>query len=204
MYKLLLSIFPLMMALQPTLVQSQRSAREIRIDLGKKKGAMKPLWAYFGYDEPNYTYMKDGNKLLTELAQLSPVPVYVRTHNLLTTGDGTPALKWGSTNAYTEDAQGNPVYNWKIADSIFDTYVKKGMKPIAEIGFMPKALSAKPEPYQHNWSPAGKSQIFTGWAYPPVDYKKWGELVFQWVKHCVTRYGKKEVQSWWWEVWNEP
>jgi xylan 1,4-beta-xylosidase len=183
---------------------AQTTTRNITIDLTSKKGPMKPIWAFFGYDEPNFTYMKDGRKLLTELSALSPVPVYVRTHNLLTTGDGTPALKWGSTNAYTEDANGNPVYNWHIVDSIFDTYVQRGMKPIAEIGFMPKALSSKPEPYQHHWTPAGNSQLFTGWAYPPVDYKKWGELVYQWVKHCVERYGKNEVQTWWWEVWNEP
>ena len=44
---------------------------------------MKPIWAWFGYDEPNYTYMKDGKKLLSEIAALSPVPVYVRAHNLL-------------------------------------------------------------------------------------------------------------------------
>ncbi|WP_121357491.1 GH39 family glycosyl hydrolase [Flavisolibacter nicotianae] len=186
-------------------VIAQSTARNITVDLAKSKGPLKPIWAFFGYDEPNYTYMKDGRKLLTELSALSPVPVYVRTHNLLTTGDGTPSLKWGSTNAYTEDAAGNPVYNWRIVDSIFDTYVQRGMKPIAEIGFVPKALSAKPEPYQHRWSPADKySQIFTGWAYPPIDYRKWGELVYQWVKHCVVRYGAKEVQSWWWEVWNEP
>src|SRR5687767_10378523 len=65
-------------------------------------GPMAPMWAFFGYDEPNYTYMKDGQKLLSELAALSPVPVFVRAHNLLTSGDGTPALKWGSTNAYSE------------------------------------------------------------------------------------------------------
>lgn len=184
---------------------SQPVVRNITVDLAQKKGPMKPIWAFFGYDEPNYTYMKDGRKLLTELSALSPAPVYVRTHNLLTTGDGTPALKWGSTNAYTEDAQGNPIYNWQIVDSIFDTYVKRGMKPIAEIGFMPKALSAKPEPYQHKWTPsAAYNQIYTGWAYPPVDYKKWDELVYQWVKHCVKRYGEKEVRTWWWEVWNEP
>ncbi len=47
--------------------------------------------------------MKDGKKLLSELAALSPVPVYLRTHSLLVTGDGVAALKWGSTNAYTED-----------------------------------------------------------------------------------------------------
>ena len=93
----------------------------IQINYAKETGDMKPIWAWFGYDEPNYTYMKDGKKLLSEIAALSPVPVHVRAHNLLTSGDGTPALKWGSTNAYTEDANGNPVYNWTITDSIFDT-----------------------------------------------------------------------------------
>ena len=67
----------------------------INIDLKKEIGDMNPIWAWFGYDEPNYTYMKDGKKLLSEIAALSPVPVFVRTHNLLTTGDGTAALKIG-------------------------------------------------------------------------------------------------------------
>lgn len=177
----------------------------ISIDGNKKTGPMSTFWAYFGYDEPNYTYMKDGRKLLTEIAELSPVPVYVRTHNLLTSGDGKAALKWGSTNAYTEDAKGNPVYNWTVVDSIFDTYVNRGMKPIAEIGFMPEALSTHPTPYRHYWKPGDPYEdVYTGWAYPPKDYNKWGELVYQWVKHSVQRYGEKEVKTWWWEVWNEP
>ncbi len=50
----------------------------IAVDLKKETGLMKPVWAWFGYDEPNYTYMKDGKKLLSEIAALSPVPVYVR------------------------------------------------------------------------------------------------------------------------------
>ena len=184
---------------------SSQATATIDVDLKKELGPMSPVWAWFGHDEPNYTYMKDGRKLLSELAALSPVPVYMRVHNLLTTGDGTPALKWGSTNAYTEDANGNPVYNWRITDSIFDTYVKRHMKPLAQIGFMPQALSTHPEPYKHDWKPGEPySKIFTGWAYPPKDYNKWRELVYQWVKHCVDRYGKKEVESWYWEVWNEP
>ena len=177
----------------------------IHVDLNSDLGAMKPIWAWFGYDEPNFTYMKDGRKLLTELSALSPVPVFVRTHNLLTTGDGTPSLKWGSTNAYTEDTNGNPIYDWKIVDSIFDTYIKRGMKPLAQIGFMPEALSSKPQPYRHNWKPgASYTQVFTGWSYPPNNYDKWRELIFQWVTHCVNKYGREEVNSWYWEVWNEP
>lgn len=175
------------------------------VDIQKKIEPMRPIWAWFGYDEPNYTYMKDGKKLLTKLAEMSYTPINIRVHNLLTTGDGTPALKWGSTNAYTEDKEGNPIYNWSIIDSIFDTFIVRGMKPLVEIGFMPEALSIKPDPYQHNWSPANAyNDIYTGWAYPPKDYDKWRELVYQWVKHCVERYGEDEVTSWYWEVWNEP
>lgn len=190
-----------------SVAQNLQSEKRIafEVDVQKKIEPMKPIWAWFGYDEPNYTYMKDGKKLLTELSEMSYTPVNVRVHNLLTTGDGTPALKWGSTNAYTEDKKGRPVYNWVIVDSIFDTFVVRGMKPLVEIGFMPEALSVKPQPYQHNWSPANAyNDIYTGWAYPPKDYNKWRELVYQWAKHCVERYGENEVASWYWEVWNEP
>jgi xylan 1,4-beta-xylosidase len=177
----------------------------IGVDVAKPLGPLPPVWAYFGYDEPNYTYMPDGQKLLSELASLSAVPVYVRAHNLLTTGDGTPALKWGSTNAYTKDKKGRPVYDWTIVDRIFDAYVSRGMKPIAQIGFMPEALSTHPVPYRHHWKPGDNyNDIYTGWAYPPTDYKKWGELVYQWVKHSVARYGAAEVATWRWELWNEP
>jgi xylan 1,4-beta-xylosidase len=47
--------------------------------------------------------MKHGDELLGHLGSLKPKEVFFRTHSLLVTGDGTPALKWGSTNAYTED-----------------------------------------------------------------------------------------------------
>ncbi len=177
----------------------------IKVNAAKSRGPMKPVWNWFGYDEPNYTYMKDGRKLLSEIAALSPTPAFVRVHNLLTTGDGTAALKWGSTNAYTEDATGKPRYNWTIVDRIFDTLLERRMKPLVEIGFMPEALSVKPQPYRHDWD-IGKTynSIYTGWAHPPRDYAKWSELIFQWVRHSVEKYGRAEVESWWWELWNEP
>ena len=177
----------------------------VQVDAAKKMGPLRPVWAFFGHDEPNYTYMKDGKKLLSEIAALNPVPVYVRVHSLLVTGDAQAAFKWGSTNAYTEDASGKPVYDWTITDRIFDTYMERKMKPLVQIGFMPQALSSHPEPYRHHWKPGDNyNDIYTGWAYPPKDYTKWAELVFQWVTHCVRKYGRAEVESWMWEVWNEP
>jgi xylan 1,4-beta-xylosidase len=172
----------------------------IHVDTSSRVGPIKPIWSYFGYDEPNYTYTRNGTKLIAELASLR-APVYIRTHNLLTTGDGTPALKWGSTNAYREDEQGNPIYDWTIVDKIIDTYTKVKAKPFMEIGFMPEALSMKPQPYRHSWP---KTKIAAGWAYPPKSYQKWAELIYQWVRHSIARYGEAEVNSWYWEVWNEP
>ena len=196
----------LILAVQLSLAQNKTPEKTIiNVDFSKSIGEMYPFWAWFGADEPNYAYMKDGKKLLTELGALSPVPVYFRTHNLLTSGHDTLSLKWGSTNVYTEDANGKPIYDFTIIDKIFDTYLQRGVKPLAQFGFMPEALSVKPQPYEHHWQPGlPYDMIYTGWTYPPKDYKKWANLVYEWVKHSVARYGKTEVESWYWELWNEP
>jgi xylan 1,4-beta-xylosidase len=181
--------------------QEAEQTAVIEVHADQPDGPMIPIWNYFGYDEPNYTYALNGKKLLAELAAAIPAPVYVRVHNLLTTGDGSASLKWGSTNVYTEDATGKPVYSWVILDRIFDTFHDAGIKPLVEIGFMPEALSTHPQPYRHTF-PQGP--VFTGWTYPPKDYQKWAELVFQFVHHLRERYGEAEVKTWLWEVWNEP
>ncbi len=175
------------------------------VDAAKPQAELKPIWRFFGCDEPNYAYLKHGQKLLGELGELAPKQVFFRTHNLLCSGDGTPALKWGSTGAYREGADGKAVFDWTILDRIFDAYLERGVRPYVQLGFMPKELSIRPEPYQHTWQPGRRyDAIYTGWAYPPKNYARWGELAFEWTKHCVARYGRAEVETWYWQVWNEP
>src|SRR5207244_10348220 len=111
---------------------AQPSSVQINVYFDQSDGQFNPIWTYFGYDEPNYTYAPNGKKLLGELAALSSTPVYVRMHNLLTTGDGSSSLKWGSTNVYTEDAMGKPIYSWVILDRIFDAFRSAGIKPLVE------------------------------------------------------------------------
>ena len=91
-------------ALDQNATPSKEAVVSIRVDARATEGAWQPVWSFFGYDEPNYTYAENGKKLLGELRALSKAPVYIRVHNLLTSGDGSASLKWGSTNAYTEDA----------------------------------------------------------------------------------------------------
>jgi xylan 1,4-beta-xylosidase len=200
--RLVWSLVLLLLLSQPIWPQTAAETVNIQVQIDQPVETMSPIWSYFGYDEPNYTYAPNGKKLLGELAGLADAPVFVRVHNLLTSGDGSASLKWGSTNVYSEDASGNPIYSWTILDRIFDTFRSAGIKPLVEIGFMPKALSTHPEPYRHDFPHVG--DIYTGWAYPPKDYQKWSELVFQLVDHLRRRYGDAEVKGWLWEVWNEP
>ena len=175
------------------------------MNAAQRLAPFRPIYAYFGYDEPNYTYTKNGRKLIGELAALAEARVNIRTHFLLATGDGTAEMKFGSTNVYSEDASGKAVYDWTVVDRIFDTYESVHAKPFVELGFMPQALSSKPDPYHVPWIPGAANKDYAaGWSYPPNNYEKWSELVFQLAQHCAKRYGKDEAESWYWEVWNEP
>ena len=173
----------------------------IEVDAAEGLGPWRPIWNWFGYDEPNYTYAPGGRALLGTLAGLHEGPVYVRMHNLLTSGDGTAALKWGSTGAYREDGEGRAVYDWTITDRIFDALVEAGVVPFVQVGFMPEALSTEPVPYRHDFPRSG---ITTGWACPPRDDQRWGALVSAWAGHLRERYGRAVEEVWPWEVWNEP
>jgi xylan 1,4-beta-xylosidase len=188
------------LATAPASLIAQTPATTITVHAAQPAGRYLPNWNYFGADEPNYIYAANGEKLLRELHDLSPVPVYFRPHNLLTTGDGEASLKWGSTNAYREDAAGRPVYDWTITDRIFDALKAAGVRPLVEVGFMPEALSTHPEPYRHHF-PEGS--VYTGWSYPPTDYARWGALVEAYATHLKQRYGAG-TDGWLWEVWNEP
>ena len=178
----------------------------VQIDATRPVAPLPPIWRFFGADEPNYATHPEGEKLLMELGSLRPGQVYFRAHNLMTTGDGTPDFKWGSTNIYTEK-DGKPVYDFTLIDHIIDTYLARGIHPYLELGFMPDALTSAPSgvPYRRPWKPGvAYKGITAGWSYPPRDYGRWAELVYQWTRHNVERYGRAEVERWYFEVWNEP
>ncbi len=178
----------------------------MRVDAAKSIGALPPIWRFFGADEPNYANRPEGERLLSELGRLLPGGLYFRAHNMMTSGDGTPDFKWGSTNIYRQQ-NGTAVYDFTIADRIIDAYLVRGIHPYLELGFMPEAMSAAPDdvPYRRPWAPGVDYKGLTaGWTYPPRDIEKWAELVYQWTRHNVERYGSAEVERWYFEVWNEP
>ena len=109
---------------------------------------------------------------------------YLRCHGLLQDELGV----------YSEDAKGNPVYNWQYIDMVYDFLHSIGVRPFVEIGFMPKALASRPNTIF--WWNANVS--------PPKSYDRWDVLVTALVKHWTERYGADEVRQWYFEIWNEP
>jgi xylan 1,4-beta-xylosidase len=176
----------------------------IQVNLAKPMGSDKPISSWFGYDESNYTTMQYGKQLLRELHDLSPVPATIRTHHLLTSGNGVPELKWSSSNVFSLDKDGKPVYDFTITDQTFDEFQKAGIRPMVELGFMPRDLAAAVPgitEYQLHYPAPTMGGASNN---PPRDYKMWGELVRKYTEHLVERYGRQQVSTWYFEVWNEP
>ncbi len=189
----------ILMAVLVQAAWAQPQAVSIHVDAADRGRPLKHVWPYYGYDECNYTTAPDCVSLMETMARINASPVYLRQHFLLNSGDGAAALKWGSTDVYTEDAAGRPVYSWQIMDTIMDAVVASGCRPLVEIGFMPQALSSRPEPYRNS----DTYRLDGGCFYPPKDYDKWAELIRQWVRHSAARYKNVEAE-WLWELWNEP
>jgi xylan 1,4-beta-xylosidase len=176
----------------------------VQIDLARSMGNFDSVTNWFGFDESNYASMPYGQQLLRELHGLSPEPVYIRSHHLLTTGNGVPELKWSSSNVFSLGSDGKPIYDFAITDRTFDAYKRAGVRPFVELGFMPKDLAASvpgvTEYQLHYPKPTMAGSVNN----PPRDYAMWRDLIHAYVAHLVKRYGASEVRTWYFEVWNEP
>ena len=195
---ILLMIFS---AFVPDIVFAKPETVLVNVDATKPGEPLQHVWQFYGYDECNYTTTPNCIDLMKTVSQINFEPVYLRQHFLLNSGNGKAALKWGSTNVYTENTQGQPIYYWPIMDGILDAVIASGCRPLVEIGLMPKDLSIRADPYQPP-QPFGHNEGM-GVFFPPKDYGKWAELIRQWARHSKERY-KNVEETWLWDLWNEP
>lgn len=179
----------------------------IRVNASRASGSLDHRWNYIGYDECNYTHSPGGIALLRQFRSLGR-PFFVRTHHLLCSGIRHGFYKWGSTNIYTEDQQGNPIYDYETVDRIIDTWLENNCIPFIELGFMPKDLADPREAengisYSAAYGSVGEYQL-RGWCQPPKDYGRWYDLIHGLAVHLRDRYGTEELEKWYFEMWNEP
>lgn len=178
----------------------------VTVDASRWAGKLQHTWNYIGYDECNYTHSPGGMALIRKFGTLEK-PYYMRAHHMLCTGILHGFYKWGSTNVYIEDEQGNPIYNYDTIDQMMDIWLGSNCKPFFELGFMPRDLADPRDAengrfYQVAYGISEYQRV--GWAMPPKDYDKWYDLIYNLVLHLKERYGEKEVRTWYFEMWNEP
>lgn len=177
------------------------------VDCGADKGRLDRIWTSLGYDEINWTYTPAGKHALRTIGDFAERSYYVRPHYIFCSGTGFGLPHWGQGNVYHEDDSGTPFFDFTIADQVYDTIVGAGHRPLVELAFTPRALvpDYAESDFLFERSPTQYSAYEAGlWAYPPKDYAKWTALVRALVEHCVGRYQKENVETWLWELWNEP
>ncbi len=110
---------------------------------------------------------------------------YVRFH----------AIFHDENGIYDEDAHGHPVYNFSYLDQIYDGLLDRNVRPFVELSFMPGRLSSSQTPFPFWYKPL---------VAPPNNYAHWDELIAEFTRHLLARYGEPELEQWYFEVWNEP
>ena len=181
-------------ALRPS---QQEPTVQIQVDAAHPAGPFEHKWEIaLGSEHLSYMFkgeinehvkaagagLRAGNKLAHDTLGIQ----YIRAHGILMDDLGV----------YTEDAAGKPHYDWTKVDRLYDMLHEDGLKPFVELSFMPAALAADPH--------APKIFQYKGNSSPPKDYAKWRALVAALAQHLIDRYGRAEVETWPFEVWNEP
>jgi len=186
--RLLISVMVLMTGISTMFAQAPAEARNsevIRIDASASARPFPHFWEQmFGSGRAILTLRESYRNDLREVKQITGFE-YVRFH----------AIFHDEVGIYDEDAQGHPLYNFSYEDQIYDGLLANGVRPFVELSFMPKKLAAR-EAIHAFWYKQNVS--------PPKDWNKWDDLITQFTKHLVERYGIDEVSHWYFEVWNEP
>ena len=107
---------------------------------------------------------------------------YIRFHAIFHDALGT-----------VQEHNGKIVYNWTKIDQLYDNLLARHIRPFVELSFTPKALATS------------NNSIFyyhANTSHP--NPKEWRNLIAAFARHLEKRYGKAEVRSWYFEVWNEP
>jgi xylan 1,4-beta-xylosidase len=169
----------------PAQTASGTPAVNVVIDASAPTHPFPHFWEkMFGSERAIVTLREDYRRDLRQVKQLTGFE-YVRFH----------AIFHDEVGVYDEDAQGHPLYNFTYVDQIYDGLLASGVRPFVEVSFMPKKLAAR-DTLQSFWYKPNVS--------PPKDWDKWDDLIAQFAKHLVNRYGIDEVSQWYFEVWNEP
>ena len=157
--------------------------RRVAADMSKIVGETSQMWRdSVGADHGGMLLRRENVDQL-ELTQREIGFRYIRFH----------AIFLHDTDPYRE-IDGRPYYNFDRVAQIYANALKAGIKPFVEVGFMPTDLASDSRTIFH-WKGNGS---------PPKDWQKWSDFITAFTRDMEARFGREEVRSWRFEVWNEP
>jgi xylan 1,4-beta-xylosidase len=179
---LAIGIFAASYALSLAAQSQQAPSRTIIVNLNDTTG---PVDRFFdlsvGSDYPG-TLIRDDSQAQLKLAVDELCFRYIRFHAIFHDVLGTVRVEDGKT-----------VFNWTKIDQLYDDLLARHIKPFVELGFTPKALATSENSIFY-WN--GNT------SHPKPE--GWRDLVDAYIRHIEERYGRDEVRTWFFEVWNEP
>lgn len=176
----------------------------VRIDIAAN-GARKPFQPFYsavGYVNVDFTSTAATRRMFDYFSSFHNHFRYIRMHNTLTVhGQGDRFLLQGGRDfgnpgdmkpetadrVVSRNGNGELQFDWTVLDQAYDLIVASGMRPIVETDFLPSCLRRSEELW-----------------YLPEDYNLWEAAIAAFVEHLQDRYGSKEIEQWYFEIWNEP
>jgi xylan 1,4-beta-xylosidase len=179
---LTLSVSTLFLAVSIDAQSQQTPPRHLTVDLKKATGPVDRFFDFsVGSDYPGTLIRNDSQAQLQLVADELGFR-YIRFHAIFHDVLGTVRVEDGKT-----------VYDWTKIDQLYDDLLAKHIKPFVELGFTPKALATSQNSIFY-WN--GNT------SHPKPE--GWQNLVDTFIRHIEKRYGRDEVRTWYFEVWNEP
>ncbi len=180
---------------------------EIRVDGKNNIKPFKHFYAATGNANTDFTYMPPTKKMYEHLSSFNNHFEHIRQHNILTShGKGDYYLMeersdFGNPIRYRDkkiielsfdtvvslDKERNLKYDWTTVDKVYDILHEHNIKPFVETIYLPSCIKKSTE----HW-------------FIPSDFHLWVKVLKEFVIHLQTRYGKEEIETWYFEVWNEP
>lgn len=174
------------LALSACLFASAAHARDSRVvtaDMNRVAGPMSTAWRDCVGAGHAGLLLRKANVDQLEMVQREIGFRYIRFHGIFA----------DDTDPYREIA-GRPYYNFDRVDAVYAAALKAGIKPMVEVGFMPSDLASDTRTIFY-WKGNGN---------PPKDWGKWSDFITAFTQNLQATFGKKEVEGWRFEIWNEP
>jgi xylan 1,4-beta-xylosidase len=175
-------VFFLAVAFSLAAYSQQPASRSIVADMKHTSGPVDRFFDFSVGSDYSGTLIRDDSQAQLKIAVDELGFRYLRFHDIFHDVLGTVRIENGKT-----------VYNWSKIDQLYDDLQARHIKPFVELGFTPKALATS-EHMIFYWKGNVSLPKSQGWQ----------DLVSAFTRHIEERYGRDEVRTWYFEVWNEP